>query len=130
MKLQFNINPVPASRPRVTRWSTFYPKKYTQFREDMGVLLSEHTQCPFKELIECHIELLIEMPKSWPKKKKESLEGKYCNNNSDLDNYAKAILDAMNTIVYDDDKQIVKLSISKRWGKDGKIVVELNEITK
>jgi Holliday junction resolvase RusA-like endonuclease len=130
MKLQFNINPVPASRPRVTRWSTFYPKKYTQFREDMGVLLSEYTQCPIKELIECHIELLIEMPKSWPKKKKESLEGKYCNNNSDLDNYAKAILDAMNTIVYDDDKQIVKLSISKRWGKDGKIVVELNEITK
>ena len=28
MHVKFNIIPVPASRPRVTRWSTYYGKKY------------------------------------------------------------------------------------------------------
>ena len=32
MKVEFNIIPTPASRPRVTRWSTYYGKKYTKFR--------------------------------------------------------------------------------------------------
>ena len=42
--MTFNISPVPAARPRVSRWSTYYPKKYTQFRKDekhvKGLLLT------------------------------------------------------------------------------------------
>lgn len=35
----------------------------------------------------------------------------------DLDNYAKAITDALNRIAYRDDKQIVKLDVSRRWSR-------------
>ena len=71
--LEFDINPVPASRPRVTRWSTYYPKKYTQFKLDMIALTSEVHSAPFEGLLGVDIGFYIGMPKSWSKKKKEAL---------------------------------------------------------
>lgn len=35
----------------------------------------------------------------------------------DIDNFLKAILDSLQTICYKDDCQIVKLTVSKRYGK-------------
>ena len=111
--LEFDINPVPASRPRVTRWSTYYPKKYTQFKLDMIALTSEVHSAPFEGLLGVDIGFYIAMPKSWSKKKKESKEGRYCDNNADVDNYLKAILDSLNEVVYVDDRQIVEISARK-----------------
>ena len=111
--LEFNINPVPASRPRVTRWSTYYPKKYTQFKLDMIALTSELDLTPFEGSLRVDIGFYISMPKSWSKKKKESKESSYCDNNADVDNYLKAILDSLNEGVYVDDRQIVEISARK-----------------
>ena len=111
--LEFNINPVPASRPRVTRWSTYYPKKYTQFKLDMIALTSELDLTPFEGLLGVDIGFYIGMPKSWSKKKKELKESSYCDNNADVDNYLKAILDSLNEVVYVDDRQIVEISARK-----------------
>jgi len=111
--LQFNVNPVPASRPRVTRWSTYYPKKYTQFKLDMIALTSEMHFAPFEGLLGVDIGFYIGMPKSWSKKKKKSKDGRYCDNNADVDNYLKAILDSLNEVVYVDDRQIVEISARK-----------------
>ena len=111
--LEFDINPVPASRPRVTRWSTYYPKKYTQFKQDMIALTSEMHFAPFEGLLGVDIGFYIAMPKSWSKKKKELKEGRYCDNNADVDNYLKAILDSLNEIVYVDDRQIVEIAARK-----------------
>lgn len=126
------LNPVPASRPRVTRRSTFYPKKYTQFKQDMkwaiGGLSIPKEYMPFKSNIRCDIQLYIQMPKSDSKKKKKELKGRYCDNNADLDNYAKAILDSFNKVLYNDDRQIVELSISKRWSEEGYFVIEIEEV--
>lgn len=44
----------------------------------------------------------------------------------DLDNYAKSILDALNTIAYVDDRQIVRLEIDmKRASADPGVSVEI-----
>jgi len=51
MRMVFNVEPCPASRPRVSRWSTYYPKRYTQFKEDMKALTSEMDSTPSKKLI-------------------------------------------------------------------------------
>ncbi len=70
MKVVFDIAPVVASRPRVTRWSTFFPKKYTQFKEDMLELTKDITFTPTEKLIYSKITFYVAMPKSWSKKKK------------------------------------------------------------
>ena len=77
MRIYFNINPCPASRPRVSRWSTYYPKKYTQFKEDMKALTSEMDTTPSEKLISVDIEFNVKIPKSWTKKKKQEKNIKY-----------------------------------------------------
>lgn len=125
---RFNINPVPASRPRVSRWSTYYPKKYTKFKKDMEALTSEMETTPSEKLVSVELEFGIMIPKSWSKKKKEELNNTYCSNNSDIDNYIKAILDSLNGIVYIDDKQVVELFAKKIYSEEGYILYKHKEI--
>ena len=65
----------------------------------------------------CDIEISITPPESWSQKKKAAaLEGHvWPTTKPDLDNVAKVILDACNSIVWTDDKQVVTLAVSKRY---------------
>ena len=126
MKLTFLITPVPASRPRVCRWGTFYQKKYTKFRKDMADILAIGNQPDsiFTEALELDVTFYMPIPKSYPKKKREELDGQYCISNMDLDNLEKALYDSMNGVIYEDDKQIVCHTVRKMWiDGDGKIEV-------
>jgi Holliday junction resolvase RusA-like endonuclease len=124
----FDINPVPASRPRVSRWSTYYPKKYTQFKKDMYALLSVMDITPSEKLVCVHIDFKISIPKSWSKKKKREKENSYCDNNSDIDNYIKAALDSFNGFYFVDDKQVVEIFARKRYSSVPCIKFKILEI--
>jgi len=128
MKVTYYVNPVPAARPRVTRWSTFYPKKYTQFKSDMEMAVGNTYFIPFKRNVYAKLDFFVKIPKSWSKKKKESKNGKFCDNNADIDNYCKAILDSLNGIYYEDDRQIVMLRARIYWSELPRIECEFLEI--
>ena len=129
-KLNFQVDPVPASRPRVTRWGTYYGKKYKGFKEQMKNILTDyHATTMLEGLVCANMTFFIPVPKSWSKKKKELHIGKYCNNNADLDNYEKAILDALNGHYYLDDRQIVEQSSRKIYAEFGSIHIKIKEIT-
>ncbi len=125
---RFKINPVPASRPRVSRWSTYYPKKYTKFKKEMEALTSELETTLSEKPVSVELEFGIMMPKSWSKKKRKELNNTYCSNNSDIDNYIKAILDSLNGVVYVDDKQVVELFAKKIYSEEGYIQYKHKEI--
>jgi len=112
----FYINPVPASRPRVTRWSTFFPKRYAAFKEEMKELLKDTVYKPEEGNLYVKLDFYVAMPKSWSKKKREHKAGKFCDNNSDIDNYIKAILDSLEGIYYNNDNQIVMIRARKYYG--------------
>jgi len=128
MKNTFYVTPVPASRPRVTRWSTFFPKKYTQFREDMDIATSAILFTPFEGNIYAQLDFYIAIPKSWSKKKKLTKQGTYCDNNADIDNYCKAILDALNGVYYEDDRQVVMLKARMFWSNTPRIECEITNL--
>jgi len=128
MRITFDINPIPASRPRVTRWSTYYPKRYTEFRKEMKALTSELDTTLFEKSVSVSVVFHIGMPKSWPKKKKKEKNKGFCDNNADLDNYQKAILDSLNGVVYIDDRQIVEIFASKIYSYKPFIELEIHEI--
>ena len=117
LDIKFNISPIPASRPRVTRWSTYYNKKYTAFREQMIELTKDSKAIPLEGNIYAQLVFNIPIPKSWPKWKKATKIGAYCDNNADIDNYCKAILDSLNGIYYEDDRQIVMLKATMYWSE-------------
>tara|TARA_B110000008_G_scaffold200642_1_gene199228 strand:+ start:1197 stop:1589 length:393 start_codon:yes stop_codon:yes gene_type:complete len=124
----FNISPVPASRPRVTRWSTYFPKKYTQFRKDFKLILDDLDIELSEGLLYAKLDFFMQIPKSWSNKKKADKEGKYADNNVDVDNLVKACLDSCEGVFYENDNQVAMIRARKFYSIDGRIEMELSSI--
>lgn len=108
--LFIDVEPVPASRPRVSRWGTYYGKTYENFRVKVKEALRlirdvQHMSGP----IECLIEIVSKRPKT---SKRTTPRG-------DVDNFAKGPLDSMtnNGSFWDDDDQIIALAVTKRYAE-------------
>lgn len=119
---QFNINPVAASRPRVSRWGAFYTGPYKVFREVAAESVWNTIGNEFKPLsntLAVSIELYIKQPKKTDKEYPRP----------DIDNYAKAILDTMNGKIWEDDTQIISLYVTKQWAEkdsEGYFILEVS----
>jgi Holliday junction resolvase RusA-like endonuclease len=124
-KETFNIAPVPASRPRVTRWGTYYSKRYTQFRKDFAALLDEFDTQLQLGLLSIRLDFFLQIPKSWSKKKKLAKESKYADNNVDIDNLCKAVLDGLEGRYYFNDNQIVMIRARKYYSNNARVEFEL-----
>ena len=127
-KMIFNIAPVPAARPRVTRWSTFFPKKYTQFRKDFALILDELDVELAEGLLYAKLDFFMQIPKSWSNKKKLAKEAKCADNNVDVDNLVKACLDSCVGVFYENDKQVAMIRARKFYSVDARIEMELSAI--
>ena len=127
-RYSFNIDAVPASRPRVTRWSTYYPKKYTAFREAMGIITDHMEFDKVTGPIKVETVIYLPMPKSWSKKKKELFNGQWKMNNCDNDNYEKAVWDSLNGKAWEDDCQIVWNETKVMYAYEGQIIVGVTKL--
>jgi len=54
--------------------------------------------------------------KSIRKNQKSIFHNKYCPTGADIDNLAKALLDAINGIAFSDDSQVAIMNIQKKYG--------------
>ncbi len=108
--------PVPASRPRVTRWGTYYTKTYKAYRELADKAIPKSRQPPVTGNLRAYVEFVCYKPKTTKRQ----------NPRGDIDNHCKAILDAITGIkkkelkgYWNDDDQIVDLTAIKRWPYKG-----------
>ena len=133
--IQFEIlgQPMGKQRPRVLRSGWAYTPSKTVNYETMVKytyqnLYGDREQ--FTGLIEAHITAIFPIPKSYSKKKTAELLAGHKNYDKkpDCDNIAKMILDALNGIAYKDDSQVTHLCVSKEYGTQPKVIVELKEI--
>ena len=88
---------------------------------------------PFGKLIRINkIHFVFPLLKTMTKKQKEIIDNNgliYKGTKPDLDNLQKALLDAMNGIVYKDDSQIVEINnIKKYYGVRPCIMVDIEEM--
>lgn len=67
------------------------------------------------------------IPKSWSKKKKEqALDGEIRpQSKPDVDNISKIILDSLNKIAFEDDKDVVDLTIHKWYAEEPRVEVTI-----
>ena len=71
------------------------------------------------------------IPASWPKRKQlQALNGEVIPGKPDLDNVAKAVLDALNGVIYEDDKQVIRLVAEKRYSVEPRVEVYVHEVLK
>jgi Holliday junction resolvase RusA-like endonuclease len=119
--------PVAKGRPRMTRRGFAYTPSATRKFEAHGRLaaqLAMDGRPPIQ--VPVRVELLIELPipTSWSERKRAAaiVGDVRPTSRPDLDNFLKAILDAINTIVVADDAQIVEVCATKKFGIAPKMV--------
>jgi Holliday junction resolvase RusA-like endonuclease len=75
------------------------------------------------------IVIVAQIPVSWSKRRQEAAaRGDEVPGKPDLDNVAKAVLDACNGIVYADDKQVTRLVVEKHYGTTVQTEVYAHEV--
>jgi len=122
--ISFNLpgKPHGKGRPRITRTGRAYTPEAT--REAEGFIRHQAAQAMdgvevLRGAVQAWVEVEIEPPQNTSKKlRKSMMDGEvFPTKKPDMDNVIKAIFDACNGVVYLDDKQVVKLSMMKRYGE-------------
>lgn len=135
-------DPVGKGRPRVTKTGvTFTPAKTRHYEEWVKACYYEaltkegmtKDEAFIGKGIPIRMEILafFPIPKSYSKKKKESIltHQERPTKKPDIDNIAKIICDSLNGLAYHDDNQIVDLEIGKEYTqkKEGYLIVSIME---
>ena len=117
MSKTYKITPV--AKPRMTQSDRWKKRpcvmKYWAFKDLVrlaGIKLPEGGS---------HVIFHMPMPKSWSKKKRAEMDGKPHKLKIDIDNLTKALLDA----IFNDDKIVWNIWVTKLWSYSGKIEVGL-----
>ena len=117
----FKIDAVPASRPRVSKYGTYYLPTYRAFKKQMEELVAKDRdqfirhQGPLSVIVLCAVQKPKTTKRDYPV--------------GDVDNYAKAVLDSLNGILWEDDIQITELTVRKCYCADDQpfIYVEVKD---
>ena len=114
LHLRLDLEPVPGSRPRVSRWGTYYGKKHQAFRKEALALLDkmrEQGNLP-DDLMRGRLQVWVYFQIRKPKTSKLHIP------RGDIDNYLKLILDCCTSYIWEDDIQIEQVCGYKAFVKD------------
>jgi Holliday junction resolvase RusA-like endonuclease len=124
--------PVAKGRPRFFRRGafvgTFTPGKTRAYENSViGQAIQYKPVRPFDCPIEVSLRFFFPIPKSMPKKFRQAAEGEvFCMpKKPDIDNCIKSILDPLNTIFWEDDKQIVCVLAEKRYSARPRVEIAI-----
>jgi Holliday junction resolvase RusA-like endonuclease len=111
LTLRAHTTPSPTSRPRVSKFSTYYAKGYQIYMSDCTKqFASQRTGETLTGHLGCLAEIIVAKPKTT----------KLSTPRGDVDNYGKGCLDAATKAeVWGDDGQVIAVGISKRWAEPG-----------
>jgi Holliday junction resolvase RusA-like endonuclease len=109
--LHIGGKPVPAGRPRVSRWGTYYPKTYSRWLKESWKYAQTVKDVPTDRPVALLIEVVAEPLKA----------SKFDTPMGDADNFAKGPMDLLTKTkaVWNDDRQVVFLTIVKRFAEPG-----------
>ncbi len=130
MRVQIDGNPIPYSRPRVTRHGTYNPR-YNEKKTITTQLLSHRFE-KLTEPLKATLVFSLPIPKSTSKKNREAMLAHKIvpTKKPDIDNLVKFILDCANGVLFEDDKQIVELVASKRYSDAPSTILHIENIQK
>ena len=103
--LTIPLTPLPAPRPRFSKFGTYNPKRYTDYKKAVA-LLAKRVFKPTLKPVKLVVYFYMPIPKSWSKKKRLEAVGQYHIKKPDSDNLLKTVKDALNGIAYKDDSQV------------------------
>lgn len=127
--------PVAQGRPRFGGGRVYDPLKSRNYKDYVRTIAASHKSKQFLAgPVMMRVEIYRGIPKSWTLKKQREAELGHVKPTlkPDVDNYVKAIKDALNGICYVDDSQVTFLMISKHYARDPRVEIwlEVDNIAK
>lgn len=127
---------IAKQRPRMARNGHFYtPKKTHDYEKLVGFSYRAVPICRKKYYskgipVEVAVEIYQKIPSHFNKAKKQLALSKkiFPMSKRDIDNQLKSILDGLNGIAYDDDKQVVKVNVEKFYSDKEYAKVSIGEL--
>ena len=120
----FGLDPIPKGRPRMNRRGrTYTPEKTRKYEQNITLMAEMQTNSPpLKGPLVVDLLFRITRPKSSKRM--------FPNVRPDIDNLAKAVLDAIEGIAFNNDGQIIELNMKKLYvvGPGG-TTVHIREVT-
>ena len=118
--------PLAWTAPKVTRNGHTFSPKYQQKMDHQCLVRNEFTGNIITQPVCIEIYFYMPIPKSTSKKMMDQiLSGSVLHTKKpDLDNLLK-VLDALNEVVWRDDKQIVEAQVSKAFGPRPCLIIEV-----
>ncbi|MEM1505952.1 RusA family crossover junction endodeoxyribonuclease [Domibacillus sp. 8LH] len=136
--IQFTVygEPVAQGRPRAGKdWSgntvLYDPAKSRNFKEYVKVVAAQHRP---DKLLEGPLQVTVKVYKPvlkrFSKKKLAEAEAGTLRpvTKPDVDNYVKGIKDALNKVIWNDDSQVVDLTVSKFYSESPRVEVLVEEL--
>ncbi len=124
----FPFEPVSKGRPRFFRGHAYTPKTTQEYEKNISEYYQSQTDDFYETAIKVKLVFNMPIPKSTTKKNRQLIAAgmiKCTKHTGDADNLAKAILDSLNGLAYDDDRLITKLTIIKQYATDNNVGTEM-----
>ena len=133
MNIAFDVSgdPVPQPRPRVSTRGGFarayVPQKHPvhAYRRAIAFEAIKAGATPGRGTVNVVIEAVFVRPKYHKTKRGVKVTAPEIPR-QDVDNVAKAVLDALNGVAWVDDTQVARLVIEKSYGDEGRTTVEIS----
>ena len=129
------ISPLPKGRPRFFARGkfrgTYTPKKTKDYEQEVALkCLPYKPPVPLTSALKVILEFGMPIPKSFSKKKRQAIvDGTLHHTKTpDCDNIIKGVLDSLNGIFFEDDKQIVSISAKKYYADTPFIRIQILEV--
>jgi Holliday junction resolvase RusA-like endonuclease len=123
--------PVPKGRPRFNRATGFAytPGKTRSYEDTLRLAAGDAMigRLPLEGPLAMSVRAYVPIPASWSRKRQAAaVAGQLLPiTRPDADNYLKAALDSLNTIVFRDDSQVVSVSASKAYSDKPRLHIEV-----
>lgn len=138
MTIKFTVygEPVAQGRPRAGKdWNgnpvMYDPAKSKNFKQYVKMAAAQYRP---EKLLEGPLQVTVKiykpMLKRFSKKKLAEAEAGILRpvTKPDVDNYVKGIKDALNKVIWNDDSQVVDLTVSKFYGESPRVEVLIEEL--
>ena len=136
--MYFTIHGAPfgKQRPKFGHGRAYTPKQTVEYEKAVAEAClkamqeQDQLQIEASQPIGVHVDAYYQIPKSWSKRKQEraamGLEAPTVK--PDADNVLKIILDGCQGIAFEDDKQVIKSNIDKKYSTEPRVDVTIYTI--
>lgn len=109
--------PKGKGRPRFSRGRAYTPRETVEYEKHIA---SHYDGDMLSEPLFVDITAYFSIPKSYTKNQKKAIKNGDLTptKKPDCDNIAKVVLDALNGVAYEDDRQVIDLTVAKKYSID------------